>query len=190
MKQLFLLLIFATLFCLPTAWAQNLTKLTATAVTAALSDSGKQTLPASLSDPATAFEAPLVKIDIIGLRPSFFQYKLPPQVAKTLTQRAKDILDEAYFQRLRFDETGQPIEMEHGRFYYRRDDYSYTKGVILYKFFHGAMDLGLYKRHFSPASTYLTGKLSPDFSSQDSHGLLFRNGERFFFSLRVNLPMR
>ncbi len=133
-------------------------------------------------------EATLVSIEVLGLRTgSFFKNPVFSKTPKTFLEQASDLYKEALFQRRRFEETGQAIEMESHRLYYRRDNYSYTKGIILYKFMNGRMDFGIYRKNFAPASTLLTGKLTPDFNQGDSNTVLFRNGTRVFFSLRVNL---
>ncbi|KAF0248172.1 MAG: hypothetical protein FD167_2428 [bacterium] len=133
-------------------------------------------------------EATLVSIEVLGLRAgSFFKNPIFSKTPKTFLEQAGDLYKEALFQRRRFEETGQAIEMESHRLYYRRDSYSYTKGIILYKFMNGRMDFGIYRKNFAPASTLLTGKLTPDFNQGDSNAALFRNGSRVFFSLRVNL---
>lgn len=133
-------------------------------------------------------DATLASIEILGLRGgSFFKNPIFSKTPKTILEKAADLYKDALFQRKRFEETGQAIEMESNRLYYRRDNYSYTKGIILYKFMDGRMDIGVYRKNFAPAGTFLTGKLTPDFGQGDSNAVLFRNGSRVFFSLRVNL---
>src|SRR5262249_43530615 len=131
-----------------------------------------------------------VKIDVVGLRGHFFNAATPPKAPKGIVDRANEIVQNAYFQRQRFNETGQPIEIDRDHVYYRRDAYSYTKGIILCEFLKGRMDFGLFKKHFSPAHTVLTGQLGQGFSEPDSSALLFRNGNRIFFSLRVKFPSK
>jgi hypothetical protein len=181
MKSYLMALFFITLFGSSDAVAQNLT----------------QMVGASKSEPATAgvpvvLEGTLVKIEVIGLRGNFFKPVTPPPKIQGkiggLIDTATDITRDAYFQRKRFDETGQPIEIDRNHIYYRRDNYSYTKGIILCEMLKGRIDFGLFRKHFSPASTLISGKMAPDFGQQDSDQLLFRNGSRIFFSLRVKLP--
>lgn len=138
--------------------------------------------------PEIDIDSTLVSIEVLGFRNgSFFKNPTFSKIPKTFLEKAGDLYKEGLFQRRRFEETGQAIEMESHRLYYRRDNYSYTKGIILYKFMNGRMDFGIYRKNFAPASTLLTGKLTPDFNQGDSNAVLFRNGSKVFFSLRVNL---
>lgn len=169
------------LICLcPVAKAQNLSQ--------AISTQKPSSTPSNQNILENENDPTLVSVEVLGLRGgSFFKKPAIAKTPKTLLERAGELYKEGVFQRRRFDETGQPIEMESNHLYYRRDAISYTKGIILYKFFDGRMDLGIYRRNFAPATTLLTGKLSPDFAQGDSNAVVFRNGSKIFFSLRVNL---
>jgi hypothetical protein len=182
------ILFFITLFGSIDALAQNVTHMVGTPK--------NEPAPAATAPASTTpidLENTLVKIEVIGLRGSFFKLITPPPASKGMIgdviDRATEITREAYFQRQRFNETGQPIEIDRDHLYYRRDGYSYTKGIVFCELLKGRIDFGLYRKHFSPATTYLSGKMAPDFGQQDSDQLLFRNGSRVFFSLRVKIPM-
>jgi hypothetical protein len=160
------------------ASAQNLNRLVTTSSTSSTNTQSEINL-----------ESPLVSIETVEVRPRLFPYTLPPLSGKkSLLKRAEEIVQNAYFQRKRFDETGQPIEIDRDHIYYRRDAYSYTKGIILYNFFSKRMDVGVYRSHFSPATTLISGRLQPDFGQGSSNALLFRNNGRVFFSVRMKLP--
>ncbi|MEW6733842.1 MAG: hypothetical protein AB1489_21125 [Acidobacteriota bacterium] len=174
--------IFIMLFAASSGLAQNLSQVA--------------TVPAPTPPPATVptstetivnFELPLVTVEVLGVRERFFKFSPPPPPPKTFADRAAEITKDAFFQRQRFEETGQAIEIDRDHIYYRRDAYSYTKGIIFYNFFNRRMDIGLYKKYFSPASTPLMGNMSTDFNQQESSSLLLRNSGKVFFSLRVNL---
>ncbi|MBK7996370.1 MAG: hypothetical protein IPK14_24280 [Blastocatellia bacterium] len=131
----------------------------------------------------------LVSVEVVDWRSAnLFKNLKVTKTPETMVERASRLYQESLFQRQRFNETGQAIEMESDRLYYRRDMLSYTKGIILYRFFNGRMDLGIYRRNFAPANTSFTGKMQQDFGQGDSNAVLFRNGSRIFFSLRVKLP--
>lgn len=180
MKLITIILFFLLVYHFPNANAQNLSQ--------AISVQQKTIPIAQNSSSETENDPTLVSVEVLGLRKgSFFKNPSLTKTPKTFLERAGDLYKEGLFQRRRFDETGQPIEMEANHLYYRRDSTSYTKGIILYKFFDGRMDFGIYRRNFAPATTLLSGKLSPDFGQGDSNAVLFRNGSKVFFSLRVNL---
>jgi hypothetical protein len=178
------ILFLVIFYCSSVSLAQNLSQ--------AISSSQLQTPLKTSSSPEETPEidtdSTLASIEVLGLKgTSFFKNPTFSKTPKTILEKAADLYKEGIFQRRRFEETGQAIEMESNRLYYRRDTYSYTKGIILYKFMNGRMDLGVYRKNFAPAGTFLTGKMTPDFGQGDSNAVLFRNGSRLFFSLRVNL---
>lgn len=153
------------------------------------------TLPKTVektSEPTTVeveSDATLVSVEVVDWRSAnLFKNLKVKKAPETMVERASRLYQESLFQRQRFNETGQAIEMESDRLYYRRDMLSYTKGIILYRFLNGRMDLGIYRRNFAPANTSFTGKVQQDFGQGDSNAALFRNGSRVFFSLRVKLP--
>jgi hypothetical protein len=180
MKSFLTSLFFITLFSLNNVAAQNLSHLVEKSTTE----------PASVAVPVD-IESPIVKIEVVGLRGNFFNPIVPPPNKKgmvgNLIDRATEITQDAQFQRLRFKETGQPIEIDRDHIYYRRDNYSYTKGIILWEMFNGRMDFGLFKKHYSPASTNLSSRINSDFGAPEANGYVFRNGNRIFFSLRLKL---
>lgn len=145
--------------------------------------------PVTIIDKDILQSAPLVNIEVIGTGISQFKMQIPPPPPPSLLEKAAKIQQEALFQRKRFDETLQPIEMESNRLYYRRDAYSYTKGIILFKFMQNKMDFGIYRQNTSPASTTISGSVLPEYSSPESNGVVFRNGSKLFFGLRMRLPM-
>ncbi len=172
----------ALFFIIPFSWgsavAQNLNHLVAKSPSSNVH-----------TQPEINLETPLVSIETVAIRHQLFKYTLPPMSGKkSLLKRAEEIVQDAYFQRKRFDETGQPIEIDRDHIYYRRDAYSYTKGIILHNFFNNRMDVGVYRSHFSPATTLISGRLQPDFGQGSSNALLFRNNGRVFFSVRMKLP--
>lgn len=157
--------------------AQNLSQ--------ALTGPAKETASEKIIDNG---EAPIISVEVIGLKGNFFKYTPPPAAPKSLLEKAEAIRKDAEFQRQRFRETGQAIVMEHNRLYYRRDTFSYTKGIILHEFMNGRMDFGLFKSYFSPANTAITGTLFSNYAQpQGNSSVLLRNGGSVFFSLRVKL---
>lgn len=149
--------------------------------------SNNESQPAGEAD-AEINDAPLISIDVVGMRTPLFKYEPPPKQKKNLFERAADINRDAIMQRQRFLLTGQAIEIDQDRIYYRRDNFSYTKGIVLLKFMNGKMDLGIFRSNFSPATTLVGGRLGVDYSQGDSNALLFRNGSRVFFALRMRIP--
>ena len=182
MKGYWTILLLITLFSLGDARAQNLTQM--------VEKAAREPAPtnATVTDAIVNLDEPVVKIEIVGLRGHFFKSLPSPKVSKTIIDRATEITHNAYYQRRRFEETGQPIEIDQDHIYYRRDAFSYTKGIILCSLMNGRIDFGLFRKHFSPASTLVTGKMTPYFNQEDSNALIFRNGSRIFFSLRVKIP--
>jgi hypothetical protein len=177
------ILLFIIFYYSTTTFAQNLSQMISSQP-----PTPTDSTPSLKDTPEIDIDSTLVSIEVLGFRSgSFFKNPTFSKPPKTFLEQAGDLYKEALFQRRRFEETGQAIEMESHRLYYRRDNYSYTKGIILYKFMNGRMDFGIYRKNFAPASTLLTGKLTPDFNQGDSNAVLFRNGSRVFFSLRVNL---
>ncbi|MBI4852312.1 MAG: hypothetical protein HY819_10990 [Acidobacteria bacterium] len=177
------ILFFIVFYCSTLTFGQNLSQAISSQTQTKTNTTTQKTPEVDLDTDST-----LVSIEVLGLRGgSFFKNPILSKTPKTTLEKAADLYKEAIFQRKRFEETGQAIEMESNRLYYRRDNYSYTKGIILYKFMNGRMDFGVYRKNFAPAGTFLTGKLTPDFGQGDSNAVLFRNGSRVFFSLRVNL---
>src|SRR5687768_13772549 len=57
-------------------------------------------------------EAPIVSVEVIGIKGNFFKYTPPPATPPSLLEKAEKIRKDAIFQRQRFKETGQAIEME------------------------------------------------------------------------------
>ena len=188
MKSYLMAFFFITLFGLSDARAQNLSQMVEKPAGGAATEPAAQIAVSKTSLEPIDINSTIVKVEVIGLR-GLFSKKLPSPkgLVGNFIDTATDLTKDAYFQRKRFDETGQPIVIDRNHIYYRRDNYSYTKGIILWEMFNGRVDFGLYKKHFAPASTLISGKLTPDLGQQDSPAFLFRNGNRIFFSLRVKL---
>src|SRR5689334_20593052 len=99
MRSYFVALSFILLFSLSEASAQNLMHLVDQPF-------DKST---TTTDKVVNLEQTLVKIDVVGLQGNFFKLQNPPPAPKSIIEKATDIVNEAYFQRQRFKETGQPI---------------------------------------------------------------------------------
>src|SRR5438876_6175403 len=105
MKSYLMAMFFITFFGLSDAIAQNVTQMVEAP------NSG----PAPAAAPVV-LENTLVKIEVIGLRGNFFKPITPPPKVRgkigSFIDTATEITKNAYFQRQRFNETGQPIEID------------------------------------------------------------------------------
>jgi hypothetical protein len=140
----------------------------------------------TLDTPAEPVEEPILRIETVVLR-------LPDPNAglsqpKPWLRDLASVYDTALFQRQRRRETGQPIEFERGRLYFRQDSYVATKGLILYRFWSDRIDLGLYKRSFHGEASPIRGQMLW-FGRGDptDRGNILSNGRQVFFGLRFNL---
>jgi hypothetical protein len=91
-------------------------------------------------------EEPILRIETVVFLPPDPNAGLgkPNPLLKNLST----LYETALFQRIRFRETGQPMEFERGALYFRQDRHVVTKGIILFRFCNDRIDFGLYKRSF------------------------------------------
>jgi hypothetical protein len=139
-------------------------------------------LPAIIP-PVETEEEPILRIETVVLR-------LPDPNAglkksKSYRERLSEIYETALFQRQRFRETGQPIEIERGNAYFRQDRYIVTKGLILYRIRNDRIDFGVYQRgfHNEAAPSYARGLTSSPGRREADHG----DERQYFFGVRFKL---
>ncbi|MGE0128138.1 MAG: hypothetical protein AB7U82_08660 [Blastocatellales bacterium] len=140
----------------------------------------------AIEPPAEPLEEPVLRIETVALR-------LPDPnrglgQPKLWLRNLSSVYDTALFQRQRFRETGQPIEFERGRLYFRQDRFVATKGLILYRLWNDRVDLGVYKRSFHGEVSPVRGQ-ALWFGNTDPSGRsrIFSNGRQVFFGLRFSL---
>ena len=103
-------------------------------------------------------------------------------------QGISGLYQQAFDQQRRFRETAQPIEFERSGLYFRRDLYSATKGLILHRFLDDRLDLGLYKRRYTPGSTALTGTMGwAGVAESSNKSYVLGGGRQVFVGLRLKL---
>jgi len=139
--------------------------------------------PPAIETPVETLEEPVLRIETVALR-------LPDPNAglgqsESWLKSLSGVYETALFQRQRFRETGQPIEFERRRLYFRQDRYVSTKGLILYRLWNDRMDFGLYKRRFHNEASPIRGQAL--FFGQDDRSYLFSGGRQYFFGVRFNL---
>jgi len=137
----------------------------------------------AIETPAPPLEELILRIETVALRlpdPNAGLGRSEPWL-KSLS----GVYETALFQRQRFRETGQPIEFERGRLYFRQDRYVATKGLILYRLWNERIDFGLYKRRFHGEASPSRGQAL--FFGQADRSYLFSGGRQIFFGVRFNL---
>lgn len=137
----------------------------------------------AIPPPDETEEEPILRIETVVLR-------LPDPNAglkksKSYLQSLSELYETALFQRQRFRETGQPIEIEHGNAYFRQDRYIVTKGLILYRIRNDRIDFGVYQRGFHNEASpgYARGLTSNPGRRDADHG----DERQYFFGVRFKL---
>lgn len=139
--------------------------------------------------PVNPVEEPILRIQTVALR-------LPNPNAglnqrRTWLKDLSGVYDTALFQRQRHRETGQPIEFERGRLYFRQDNYVVTKGLVLYRFWNDRVDFGLYRRSFQgEASPVRARALWIGRGDPAGRSNILSNGRQIFFGVRFNLDRK
>jgi hypothetical protein len=139
--------------------------------------------PPTITAPVETLEEPVLRMETVALR-------LPDPNAgldksEFCLESLSGLYEKALFQRERFRETGQPIEFEVGKLYFRQDRHVVTKGMILYRIRNDRIDFGLYQRGFhneaSPARArdMRSGPLKRDYDHGDDR--------QYFFGVRFKL---
>jgi hypothetical protein len=128
-------------------------------------------------------EEPILRIETVALR-------LPDPNAGldqsgSYLRSLSSLYETALFQRQRFRETGQPIEIESRNAYFRQDRYIVTKGLILYRIRNDRIDFGVYQRSFHNEASpgYARGLTSSPGRREADHG----DDRQYFFGVRFRL---
>jgi hypothetical protein len=139
--------------------------------------------PPMITPPFETEEEPILRIETVVLR-------LPdPNAGLDKSESFLDSLSSLYetalFQRQRFRETGQPIEIDHRNAYFRQDRYVVTKGLILYRIRNDRIDFGVYQRSFHNEASpgYARGLTSSPGGRDSDHG----DERQYFFGVRFRL---
>ncbi len=139
--------------------------------------------------PVEQTEEPILRIETVALRLPDPNAGLGPP--KPLLRDLSSVYETALFQRQRYRETGQPIEFERGRIYFRQDRMVATRGLILYRLWENRIDFGLYRRSFNGEASPVRAQMLW-FGMADSSGRRyeFNSGRQIFFGVRFNLDKR
>jgi hypothetical protein len=130
-------------------------------------------------------EEPILRIETVALRPDPNAGSGAPN---PLLKNLSVLRETALFQRQRFRETGQPMELERGGFYYRQDRHVATKGVILYSICNDRIDFGFYKRSFhNEASPARAEALRYGLYDSSNRNDKFNHERQYFFGVRFKL---
>src|SRR5688572_820046 len=139
--------------------------------------------PPTITIPVETTEEPILRIETVVLR-------LPDPNAGldksgSYLNSLSSLYETALFQRQRFRETGQPIEIETRNAYFRQDRYVVTKGLVLYRIRNDRIDFGVYQRSFhnEAAPGYARGLTSSPGRSESDHG----DERQYFFGVRFRL---
>jgi len=139
--------------------------------------------PSTITAPGETAEDPILRVETVVLR-------LPDPNAGLdksgfCSENLSGLYETALFQRLRFRETGQPIEFERRNLYFRQDRYVVTKGLILHRVRNDRIDFGLYQRSFhNEASLGHARDLRPGPPSRkNDHG----DDRQYYFGVRFRL---
>lgn len=139
--------------------------------------------PPTITAPVETVEEPILRIETVVLR-------LPDPNAGLdksgfCLESLSRLYETALFQRQRFRETGQPIEIERGNLYFRQDRHVVTKGLILYRVQNDRIDFGLYQRgfHNEASPSRARGLRSDPLSRENNHG----DERQYFFGVRFRL---
>jgi hypothetical protein len=139
--------------------------------------------PTTITAPVETVEEPILRIETVALR-------LPDPNAgldesRFCLESLSGLYEKALFQRERFRETGQPIEFELGKLYFRQDRHVVTKGMILYRIRNDRIDFGLYQRgfHNEASPTRARDMRSGPLKREYDHG----DDRQYFFGVRFKL---
>lgn len=139
--------------------------------------------PPTITPSVETEEEPILRIETVVLRPPDPNAGL--DTSESYLESLSSLYETALFQRQRFRETGQPIEIEHRNAYFRQDRYIVTKGLILYRIRNDRIDFGVYQRSFHNEASpgYARGLTSSPGRRNADHG----DERQYFFGVRFRL---